>query len=90
MHGRTLRSYERVAELFRGIIEASEPASLSESTLSVPMDRPLFAKLTGMMPETFSRAMTRLQKSGLGVHSHGRVNFPRPDLLCSLTGEGLK
>jgi len=90
MHGRTLRSYERVAELFRGVIEASEPTALSEETISVPMDRPLFAKLTGMMPETFSRAMTRLQKAGLAVHSHGRVQFPRPDLLCRLPGEGLE
>ena len=87
MLGRALRSYERVAELFRGMIEASEPASSSEATLSLPMDRPLFAKLTGMMPETFSRAMTRLQRNGLVVHSHGRVHFPRPDQLCRLTAE---
>lgn len=87
MHRRALRSYERVAELFRGMIEASDPASQSDSILSVPMDRPLFAKLTGMTPETYSRALTRLQRNGLVVHSEGILTFPKPDQLCRLTGE---
>jgi len=88
MHRRALRSYERVAELFRGMIEASESASLPDSILSVPMDRPLFAKLTGMTPETFSRAMTRLQKAGLVLHSEGVLRFLMPDQLCRLTRKG--
>ncbi len=86
IHGRALRSYERVAELFRGMIEASEPA-VAEGPLSIPMDRPLFAKLTGMMPETFSRALTRLQKHGLVVYADGALTFPKPDELCRTTGE---
>ncbi|MDH5666992.1 MAG: Crp/Fnr family transcriptional regulator [Nitrospira sp.] len=89
IHGRALGSYERVAELFRGMIEASESTLPSEGPLSVPMDRPLFATFTGMMPETFSRAMTRLQKHGLVIHSHGILTFPRPDQLCRLTREGI-
>ena len=88
MQGQALRSYERVAELFRWMIEASEPTAALEGGLSVPMDRPLFAKLTGMTPETFSRAMTRLQDAGLAVCAQGRVKFPHPDLLCRLTSEG--
>ena len=88
MHRQVVRSYERVAELFRGMIEASEPASRSEGVFSVPMDRPLFAKLTGMTPETFSRALTRLQKDGLVAHSKGMLRFPMPAQLCRLTQEG--
>jgi len=88
IHGRALGSYERVVELFRGMIEASESTLPSEGSLSVPMDRPLFATLTGMMPETFSRAMTRLQKNGLVSYSQGLLKFPRPDQFCRLTREG--
>jgi len=90
MQGQALRSYERVAELFRWMLEASEPTSALEGGLSLPMDRPLFAKLTGMTPETFSRAMTRLQEAGLAVCAQGMVKFPHPDLLCRSTSEGLE
>jgi len=89
MHRQAVRSYERVAELFRGMIEASEPGLPPEGAFSVPMDRPLFAKLTGMAPETFSRAITGLQKAGLLVQSEGVLKFPMPDQLCRLTREGL-
>lgn len=90
LRGRTVHSYDRVTQLFRQVIEASEQASESESTLVLPMDRPLFAKLVGVTPETFSRVMTRLRENGLVVHSGGLLRFPKPDQLCHLAMQGVE
>lgn len=88
LHGRTVHSYDRVAELFRQVIEASGPASESGEAFALPMDRPLFAKLVGVTPETFSRVMTRLRKNGLVIHSGGVMRFPKPDQLRYLALQG--
>lgn len=88
IHGGIADSYARVAQLFRQMVEASEPTS--EEMLTLPMDRRLFAKLAGVTPETFSRVLTRLRRKGLVVHSGGLLRFPSSDRLCRRSLEGLE
>jgi len=78
---RVEQSYDRVLDLFGQLLSASGQAIDAEVVLDLPVDRPLFAKLTGMAPETFSRMMTLLRSEGLVVPSDKGICLPHPSRL---------
>ena len=73
---------ERVATFLVSLIHDGHGAQ----DLRLPIDKALLAARLGMQPETLSRALARLRKSGIEIEGE-RIHVPDVERLRQLTGD---
>lgn len=88
LQGPSDRSYDRVVNLFHQLLYASGQINASDTILPLPIDRPLYSKLTGVVPATFSRMMTRLRHEQLVIPTEQGFHIPDPARLCRIATIG--